>query len=226
MILMSAKKRIHTLFSLSILKTIYFNFHYFPFQIAVKFPVLVTSNVLFKRMKGTIILHSRPRPGLVKIGFDGVGIFDSKRSKAIWQVEGTVEFCGKANIGQGSKISVGGGATLKIGNNLTVTAESSIIANHRIIFGDDCLLSWDILCMDTDFHKISHNGKTINENSEVHIGNHVWVGCRTTILKGSSIPDGSVVGANSVVAGKFDKKNVIIAGNPAKICKDTIEWNK
>lgn len=223
---MSVKKRIHTLFSLSFFKTLYFNFHYFSFMDALKFPVLITSNVLMKKTNGSVVLHSRPRPGLVKIGFDGVGTFDSRRSKAIWQVDGTVEFYGKANIGQGSKISIGGGATLVIGDNFTITAESSIIANKRIIFGDDCLLSWDILCMDTDFHRIFSNGKVINENSEVHIGNNVWIGCRTTILKGSSIPDNSVVGANSVVAGKFEKENVIIASNPAKICKENIEWKK
>lgn len=223
---MSVGKRLKILFSISLFKTLYFNFHYFTFMEAIKIPVLISPRVLLKNMKGTILLHSEPRPGLIKFGFDGVGIFDSKHSRAIWQVEGTVEFCGKANMGQGSKISVGGGATLVIGDNFTITAESSIIVNKRVVFGDDCLLSWDILCMDTDFHRIYHNDKAINENSDVRIGNNVWIGCRTTILKGSSIPDDSVIGANSVVTGKFDKTNVIIAGNPAKVCKDNIEWKK
>lgn len=223
---MSVGKRVKTLFSISLFKTICFNLHYFPLKDAIRVPVLVSPNVLLKNMKGKILLHSKSRPGLVKIGFDGVGIFDSKHSRAIWQVAGTVEFCGKANIGQGSKISVGGGATLVIRDNFTITAESSIITNKRIVFGDDCLLSWDILCMDTDFHRIYKNGKKINENSDIRIGKNVWIGCRTTILKGSSIPDDSVIGANSVVAGKFDKTNVIIAGNPAKVCKANIEWTK
>lgn len=219
-------KRMKTLSGISLVKTLYFNFHYFMLKDALKFPVLITSNVLLKKMKRKIVLHLKPRTGLVKIGFDGVGIFDSKRSKAIWQVEGTIEFLGKANIGQGSKISVGDGATLVIGDNFTITAESSIIANKHIVFGDDCLLSWDILCMDTDFQSIIHNGKTCPCDSDVNIGNNVWIGCKSTILKGSVLPDGSVVGANSVVNRKFEQKKVIIAGNPAKVCKTNIEWTK
>ena len=44
------------------------------------------------------------------------------------------------------------------------------------------------------------------------------------ILKNSIIPDNSVIGAYSVVAKKFDEENVVIAGNPARICKRNINW--
>ena len=38
------------------------------------------------------------------------------------------------------------------------------------------------------------------------------------------IPDGAIVGAYSVVAGRFDEKNSVIAGNPARVVKRNIEW--
>ena len=41
----------------------------------------------------------------------------------------------------------------------------------------------------------------------------------TIILKGSVIEDNSIVGAGSIVSGKF-KSNSIICGNPAKKIKE------
>ena len=46
------------------------------------------------------------------------------------------------------------------------------------------------------------------------------------ILKNSEIQEESVVGACSVVAKKFDEKNVVIAGNPASVKKQDISWRR
>lgn len=57
------------------------------------------------------------------------------------------------------------------------------------------------------------------------IGNNVWVGSEVTLLKGTVIPDGSVVGYGSIVTKAFDEESVIIVGSPAKIVKRNIRWN-
>lgn len=49
----------------------------------------------------------------------------------------------------------------------------------------------------------------------VFIGNDVWVGCRVTILPGTVIEDGAVIGACSVVSGRVPAYSVY-AGNPAR----------
>ena len=46
------------------------------------------------------------------------------------------------------------------------------------------------------------------------IGKNVWIGANVTILKDSVIGDNCVVGAGSVVKGKY-RENTVIAGNPA-----------
>jgi len=82
--------------------------------------------------------------------------------------------------------------------------------------------------MDIDFHKI----KKLNEDNfrnkleNIDIGNNVWIGCRNTILKGSRIKDNSVIGANSLINKEFEKENVLIAGNPAKIVRENIRWER
>ena len=132
-------------------------------------------------------------------------------------------FMGNANIGHGSKIAVDG--ELIIGNNFAITAESAIVCTNKITIKNDCLISWDVLIMDTDYHKIlDENGSRTNPPSEILIGNKVWIGCRTIVLKGSKIPDGSVLGASTLLARVLEETNCIYGGNPAKLLKRNIRW--
>ena len=212
-------------FSILSYKIIYFNFKYLPFNQAIKFPFFISKKVYFKSLKGKITIESPISTGMIKIGFGDVGIFDDKRSRSILDINGGLIFKGSANIGHGSKISISEYGVLTLGNNFTITAESSIVAHLNIEFGNDCLLSWDTLIMDTDLHKI-HNefGETINEEQPIKIGNNVWIGCRNLILKGAVIPDNAVLGANSVVSKKLDVENAIYVGNPVRCVKENINW--
>lgn len=162
---------------------------------------------------------------MIRVGFGDVGIFDNVLSRTIIQLDGKIIFYGKALIGHGSRISVGGNGILEIGENFTITAETSIICHKKIKFGNNVLISWENLFMDTDFHKIkSIENNIINEPKEIFVGNNVWIGCRNTILKGSQILNNCVIGSNSLINKKFDKNDILIAGNPAKILKENIIW--
>jgi acetyltransferase-like isoleucine patch superfamily enzyme len=204
-------------------KTIYFNFKYLPTKQAVIFPIAVSKTVHLMKTDGQIIFDCPVRPGMVRIGYGDVGIFDKKLSRSIWQVSGTVTFKGSADIGHGSKLSVGG--NLVLGDGFKITAESSIVASKKIEFGENCLLSWDVLIMDTDFHIVKDKSENIlNPPTPITIGNKVWIGCRCTILKGADIPDNSVIGANSLVSKKLDKENATYGGQPARILREEITW--
>jgi carbonic anhydrase/acetyltransferase-like protein (isoleucine patch superfamily) len=210
------------------LKTIYFNLKYLPLKQAIKLPVFISNNVFLMKTKGKLLIDSPIKTRLVQIGYPGVGIFDHERSRTIWQVDGTVTFKGKATIGHGSKLSVGTHGHLIFGNNFVITAESSIVANQKIVeFGDDCLVSWDTLIMDTDFHQVLNEEKVqVNRPQDIKIGNHVWIGCRSLILKGSNIPNDSIIAANSVVNKVLNGENKIFGGQPAKeISKEKITWS-
>jgi hypothetical protein len=207
------------------LKTIYFNFKYLEFKQAIRFPVLVSRRVYLEKVSGKIIFECPIRTGLVEIGFGNVGIFDKKVSRSIWEVRGTVIFRGKAFIGHGSKISVGDCATLILGDCFKISAESSIVTVSKIQFGDNCLLSWDILIMDTDFHKIrNEQGAIINKPEPIIFGDKIWVGCRCLILKGSKIPNNCIIGASSFVSKALDKENALYSGNPAVCIRENVTW--
>jgi acetyltransferase-like isoleucine patch superfamily enzyme len=208
---------------LSFLKTVYFNFKYFPFKIAVKLPIHISRYVKIRSTAGTITILSPIQYGMIKIGFGDVGFFDKEKSRSVWHFYGNVTFAGNADIGHGFKIS--GGGNLYFGHNFRITAESTIVCMHEIRFGNDCLVSWENLFMDTDFHKIYSQGQQINKNKPIIIGNHVWFGCRCTILKGVSIPDNSVIASNTVISKTFEESNTIIGGKPCHILKRDISWD-
>jgi len=177
----------------------------------------------FDKLKGQILINDKIRFGMIKIGFGDVGIFDKHRSRTLLRVNGLIVFNGTARIGHGSKIGVAG--KLILGNNFQISAESSIVCNKKIVLGDDCLLSWDVLIMDTDTHKIYHNNKIVNPDEEIIIGNNNWIGCRSLILKGTRIGNNNIIGANSTVAKKLLGENQIVVGSENKIIKENISWS-
>jgi len=101
-------------------------------------------------------------------------------------------------------------------------------SNQSVRIGEDCMFGTNITIRSTDGHIIYDvdSKKLLNQTKPVEIGNHVWISADVTILKGSSIPDNSIVGTGSVVTRSFLEKNIIIAGNPADIIKHNINWDR
>lgn len=86
-------------------------------------------------------------------------------------------------------------AEVIIGDRSYLNRRSQIKCQKKVSIGSDCAISWDVSIMDTDYHSI--DGKPKSE--EICIGNHVWIGCKSTILKGVKIGDGAVIAAGSLV---------------------------
>ena len=99
-------------------------------------------------------------------------------------------------------------------------------SESSIIIGDNCMFSFNIEITCTDTHSVlDMEDNIINKGENIIIGNHVWVGKEAKILKNTQIADNCIVAQNSIVTKKFDTKNAVIAGNPAKIVKENITWS-
>ena len=207
----------------SIPKTLRFNLHYFPLKTALKLPVVVSHRTFLRELNGKVVLPEKVETAMVKIGFGDVGHYDRKHSRSIWQVSGRVSFGGKASIGHGSKLSIRG--DLALGADFNMTAESTIVCAKSIRFGNDCLLSWDILVMDTDEHPLyNKEHKRINPDKPIIVGNHVWIGCKCVLLKGAEIPDNTVLAAGTLLTSAFSGEQQVIGGNPPSILKREVRW--
>jgi acetyltransferase-like isoleucine patch superfamily enzyme len=207
----------------SIPKTLRFNLHYFPLKTALKLPVVVSHRTYLRELHGKVELPEKVERAMIKIGFGDVGHYDRKRSRGIWQVSGTVTFGGKASIGHGLKLSVRG--NLCLGDGFNMTAESTIVCAKEIRFGRDCLLSWDILVMDTDEHPLyNKENEHVNPDKAILVGDHVWIGCKCVLLKGAEVPDNTVVAAGTLLTSSFSGEHQVIGGNPPSVLKNDVRW--
>jgi len=209
----------------SIPKTLFFNFKYFPFRVAVKCPVFISHRVLLKRLSGTVEL-GRVRTGIVKIGFGDVPLFDSRKVRSVLIIEGRLVFQGDAVIGPGCHLEVFG--ELVCGDGFAITAYSLISAKKGITFGKNVMIAWDVSVIDHDWHNIYDEfGTTLNPAKQILIGDDVWICFRALILKGCKIQDGVIVAAGTTVTGSPDASNAIIAEDAKlRIIKKKVFWKK
>ncbi|MBY5377327.1 hypothetical protein HFN07_28555 [Rhizobium leguminosarum] len=85
--------------------------------------------------------------------------------------------------------------------------------------GDEVFIADQVIIRDWDGHTIV--GRP--DKAPIRIGNHVWIGMRAVILKGVTIGDGAVVAAGAIVT-KDVPPGAVVAGNPAKVVKDGVQW--
>lgn len=97
----------------------------------------------------------------------------------------------------------------------------------KVSIGKDCMLSDRIQIRAEDSHAIYdvETGQIVNVSKDVFIGEHVWLGYQSTILSGTRIKNGSVVGFGAVVKGSYPN-NVVIAGVPAKVVRKNVAWER
>lgn len=121
------------------------------------------------------------------------------------------------------------GAEIIIGNNVGISG-ATIYARSRIEIGENTCIGGNSKILDNDFHpiEVETRNRLLNDPNggdfdlipakPIKIGKSCFIGCNSIILKGTILGDGCVVGAGSVVAGKFED-DCVIAGNPARIIK-------
>jgi len=111
--------------------------------------------------------------------------------------------------------------TLQIGAQFGINQYSRIVAHEQITIGDNVTIGQFVSILDHD-HQYEMNDEQLQLNgyitAPVAIGNNVWIADKCTILKGVTIGDNVVLGANTLVH-KDVPSNVVIGGSPFKILK-------
>jgi acetyltransferase-like isoleucine patch superfamily enzyme len=118
-------------------------------------------------------------------------------------------------------IIIGNGTTCE-GAHIAVTE-----TRNKIIIGEDCMMSFGIDIRNGDSHVILNNstGERINNAGNILIGDHVWIGAHVQILKNTNVESGSVLGIRSLIS-KNIPENSIAVGNPSRIVKNNIRWER
>lgn len=206
---------------ISIPKTIWFNFRFLPAKEAIHLPVAVYWKTrVFHTNRGGIEVKNIS-PGIVRIGFP---YLKYPGLPAVVKIDGRCTFEGKANIQLGCELNVSG--ELTIGDNFICNQGTKIDCKDKSSFGRDVLIGHCCYFSDDDGHYILVDGQRNEKKMGYHIDDHVWFARDCKILKGTTIAKDSVVGAGAVVNKKFDVPGCVIAGVPAKVAKEGIDWEK
>lgn len=121
------------------------------------------------------------------------------------------------------KFIVSKGAVLMIGTGVGISS-STIVCRNSITIGDNVLIGGGCHIVDTDFHPIESKNridpktKNSGKTASIDIGNNVFIGMNSIILKGVSIGKNSIIASGSVVV-KNIPENEVWGGNPAKFLK-------
>lgn len=184
-----------------------------PFFFGKASGVILDNNVRIQRIR--TLCAERP-DATVKIGADSI-VYENARIEAYGQ--------GKIEIGK-----------------TCVIGDARIYSRANITIGNRVITSWNVFIQDFDPHPIEPELRSIQMQqicdnfkpsykahvstpkldwtfpvADIHIGDDVWIGANTTILKGANIGAGSVVATGAVVtAGDYPAKS-ILAGVPAKV---------
>ena len=133
----------------------------------------------------------------------------------------------------GSLFDVGPRGRITLGDYVLVNG-ARFTCDAAIEVGDYCLISWNVVFMDTYRMPFDPDGRQREieqaiqrtprrllgeaEAHPIRIGKNVWIGFDSCVLPGVMIGEGSIVGARSVVTQDVPPYT-IVAGNPARVIR-------
>lgn len=141
----------------------------------------------------------------------------------------------RVELGQRVKISrwgefllMGTNAEIRLGHHTTVESARFIAHGGTTLeVGPDCMFAYDVEVRTSDEHSIleASSGERIKPEQSVHIGEHVWFGARSVVLKGVCIENDTVVATGSIVSRDLGA-GVVAGGIPAKEIRDGVTWDR
>ncbi len=139
--------------------------------------------------------------------------------RAELNIQGTWQVGGSLHVGPDTCIVIDEGALLEMGANIYLGRDTQIHCSHHVSIGNGVFAGEMYVC-DSSVHQIVSSGKAKPKLGEVVIGEGVYLGFRTILLKGTVIPPRSVVGSGAVCSSDYredGEEKLFICGNPAMV---------
>jgi len=211
------KSRVFSYMEIDCLKTIYFRIR-LNLSANVRFNICPQSIVKISKSAELKILHGQFR---INASWTN-GRARRNKSELILRENSKMIIEKDFYMYQGASIFVAPKATLRIKGGWSFINTNTVINCFEYIeIGTGVYVSDNVTIQDSDNHVIV--GQEHKMTQPIIIEDHVWIGKNVIILKGVTIGKGAIVGAGSVVT-KSVLPGTAVAGNPARVIKDNIEW--
>jgi acetyltransferase-like isoleucine patch superfamily enzyme len=116
------------------------------------------------------------------------------------------------------ELAAWGDGRLEIGAGTTINYGTSISAAGLVRIGEDCLIGTHVNIMDCTFHNLENRAWSLDA-APIIIGDRVWLGNHSVIMKGVTIGAGAVVSACSLVTRDVPPNSMVV-GVPARVVKN------
>jgi acetyltransferase-like isoleucine patch superfamily enzyme len=134
--------------------------------------------------------------------------------------KGRVELGRWSWLGHGTKVRCHEGY-VSIGAKTVLGQECTISAFQHVSIGRECVIADRVMMIDFD-HGVVDVERPIREQGiykrDVRVGHNVWIGYGACILRGVTVGDNSIIGANSVVTSDVPE-NAVVGGVPARLIR-------
>lgn len=130
---------------------------------------------------------------------------------------------GKLRIGKGfdmypgAYIAVVDKGVMTVGDGVAVNRNAMIICHDSVAIGDGCRIGPNVLIYDHDHNFGAQGLEEGYITAPVVIGKNCWIGGNVTILRGTTIGDGCVIGAGAVVKGNIPAHMLVTADRGLKM---------
>lgn len=183
-------------------------------------PILITHEVHLFSLQGKIELLEPAKFGMIRFGFINEDFVSSKKNGINLCIDGILKLGNRVRFSPGVTIRIYPNGILTFKNNIGVGFGTKFFCMDEVIVESDTRFGFEIVITDTTFHYMRdfNTKKTYDLTSPVHIGSHNWICARAYIMKGCSLPDYTIVSANSFCNKNFNIPNYcLLAGSPAKV---------
>ncbi len=180
----------------------------------------IADHAIIKNAKMLVGANSR-----IELGEGAVIRYDVDHPGTILIDNGRLKIDHHANLA--CSISMRFSSTLAIGAYTGIGSRSEITCDRQITIGEFCLISTDVDIYDTNSHStdpLKRRGRIkagyptgcseieTPETAPISIGDDVWIGKNSIVLKGTSIGSRSIVGmGTTVTAGAYTEDSIIVS---------------
>lgn len=121
----------------------------------------------------------------------------------------TLTLHSNVSIRRNTEINLRNNSNISIGENVFINSGCIITSHYKVVIGKNVELGPRVMIFDHDHkYKDGYENRGFN-TSEIVIGDNVWIGAGSIILRGSHIGNNCVIAAGSVVKGNFHDNSLI-----------------